>query len=165
MPNRLTCAIVAAAASTVEVFERPGVFSLFDDAATTEIYTHSYVLSVGTEAKLTVEIGRTLVLPAAYAHARDLAAARDALKSAGGKSAAKALAVVAKLTDELSDALDALEKLRTQAMPDSHVAARHTVSKVVPAMLRVRAAADSLEEVVADAHWPLPTYQELLFLR
>jgi glutamine synthetase len=32
-------------------------------------------------------------------------------------------------------------------------------------MLKVRAAADALEEVVADSLWPLPTYQELLFLR
>jgi glutamine synthetase len=39
------------------------------------------------------------------------------------------------------------------------------VNKILPAMLRARAAADSLEEIVADGHWPLPTYQELLFLR
>jgi glutamine synthetase len=154
-----------AAASTVQVFERQGVLSRRELESREEIYTHSYVLSVGTESKLTLEIGRTIILPAAYAHARDLAASQDALKSAGGKSAGKALKAVAKLTDELADALDALEKLRDQAMPDTHVAARHAVTKVLPAMLRVRAAADSLEEIVADAHWPLPTYQELLFLR
>jgi glutamine synthetase len=32
-------------------------------------------------------------------------------------------------------------------------------------MLRVRAAADQLEEIVADDLWPLPSYQEMLFLR
>jgi glutamine synthetase len=32
-------------------------------------------------------------------------------------------------------------------------------------MLKVRAAADALEEIVADEHWPLPSYQELLFIR
>jgi glutamine synthetase len=31
-------------------------------------------------------------------------------------------------------------------------------------MLEVRAAADSLEDVVADDLWPLPTYQEMLFI-
>jgi glutamine synthetase len=29
----------------------------------------------------------------------------------------------------------------------------------------VRAAADSLETLVDDAAWPLPTYQEMLFVR
>jgi glutamine synthetase len=32
-------------------------------------------------------------------------------------------------------------------------------------MLKVRAAADALEDLVADEYWPLPSYQELLFLR
>jgi glutamine synthetase len=31
-------------------------------------------------------------------------------------------------------------------------------------MADVRAAADSLEELVADELWPLPTYQEMLFI-
>jgi glutamine synthetase len=154
-----------AARSSVEVFERQGVLSRRELESREEIYTHAYVLTIGTESKLTLELGRTVILPAAYAHARDLAAAQAALKPVGGKSAAKALKAVAKLTDELSDALDALEKLRDQAMPDTHVAAKHAVNKILPAMLRARAAADSLEEIVADGHWPLPTYQELLFLR
>jgi glutamine synthetase len=29
----------------------------------------------------------------------------------------------------------------------------------------VRSAADSLETLVADDLWPLPTYQEMLFIR
>jgi glutamine synthetase len=31
-------------------------------------------------------------------------------------------------------------------------------------MLEVREAADALEGVVADDLWPLPTYQEMLFM-
>jgi glutamine synthetase len=31
-------------------------------------------------------------------------------------------------------------------------------------MASVRAAADSLETLVADDLWPLPTYQEMLFI-
>ena len=154
-----------ASARTVEVFERQGVLSKRELLSREEIYTHSYVLSVGTESKLTSEIGRTVILPAAFAHARDLAATHEALKGAGGKAAGKALADVAKLTDQLAAALDTLDKLRAESHEGTHEAARHAVDKVLPAMLKVRAAADALEEIVADAHWPLPTYQELLFLR
>jgi glutamine synthetase len=32
-------------------------------------------------------------------------------------------------------------------------------------MLSVRGAADSLESLIADDIWPLPTYQEMLFMR
>jgi glutamine synthetase len=32
-------------------------------------------------------------------------------------------------------------------------------------MSSVREAADSLEDLVADDLWPLPTYQEMLFIR
>ena len=32
-------------------------------------------------------------------------------------------------------------------------------------MLAVRSAADSLEGVIADGSWPLPTYEEMLFIR
>ncbi|MFT5052269.1 MAG: glutamine synthetase, partial [Chlamydiales bacterium] len=36
---------------------------------------------------------------------------------------------------------------------------------IVPAMAKVRAHADSLEEIVADELWPLPKYREMLFIR
>jgi glutamine synthetase len=37
--------------------------------------------------------------------------------------------------------------------------------KVIPAMRKVRACADVLEDIVADDLWPLPTYQEMLFIK
>ena len=36
---------------------------------------------------------------------------------------------------------------------------------VIPAMNAVRAAGDQLETLVADDLWPLPTYQEMLFIK
>ena len=35
---------------------------------------------------------------------------------------------------------------------------------VLPAMVAVRAAADTLEGLVADDLWSLPTYQEMLYI-
>ena len=42
--------------------------------------------------------------------------------------------------------------------------ATHAQKELLPAMAAVRAAADSLESVVADDLWPLPTYQEMLYI-
>jgi glutamine synthetase len=40
----------------------------------------------------------------------------------------------------------------------------HAQEELLPAMTSVRAAADTLETLVADDLWPLPTYQEMLFI-
>jgi glutamine synthetase len=37
--------------------------------------------------------------------------------------------------------------------------------KVIPAMAAVREVADRLEGIVADDLWPLPKYQEMLFIK
>ena len=42
--------------------------------------------------------------------------------------------------------------------------AEHAQDGLLPAMAAVRAAADALEDVVADDLWPLPTYQEMLYI-
>ena len=43
--------------------------------------------------------------------------------------------------------------------------AKHSHDAVIPAMNAVRAAGDKLEAIVADDLWPLPTYQEMLFIK
>jgi glutamine synthetase len=42
---------------------------------------------------------------------------------------------------------------------------RHCADQLMPLMGELRAAADALEALVDDAAWPLPTYQEMLFVR
>ena len=41
----------------------------------------------------------------------------------------------------------------------------HFCEEVLPAMATVRKYADDLEGWVADDLWPLPTYQEMLFIK
>ena len=42
--------------------------------------------------------------------------------------------------------------------------ATHAQKALLPAMEAVRAADDALESIVADDLWPLPTYQEMLYI-
>lgn len=42
--------------------------------------------------------------------------------------------------------------------------ATHAGKDLLPAMEAVRTAADALEHLVADDLWPLPTYEEMLFI-
>ena len=41
----------------------------------------------------------------------------------------------------------------------------HARDKQIAAMEKVREAADKLEKVVADDLWPLPKYEEMLFIK
>jgi glutamine synthetase len=145
--------------SSVEVFERQGVLSKAELESREEIYTHSYVLTVNTESKLVSDIAKTLLLPAALKYAADLTPVEKT------KSGGKLRKEVVALADELASAIDALDAAREVSKSDTHAQAKHSCDKVLPAMLKVRAAADALEEIVADEYWPLPSYQELLFLR
>ena len=62
-------------------------------------------------------------------------------------------------TDRLSAATD------EPGEGDSLAHAKHSRDAIIPAMNAVRAAGDQLEGLVADDLWPLPTYQEMLFIK
>ena len=73
---------------------------------------------------------------------------------------------VSDLSAKLEAALVGLEAATKHHGGDGLVAeAKHFAVDVLPAMLKVREAADALEGVVADDLWPLPTYQEILFIK
>jgi glutamine synthetase len=42
---------------------------------------------------------------------------------------------------------------------------RHCADTLLPLMHKIREAVDGLETLVDDKTWPLPTYQEMLFVR
>ena len=66
---------------------------------------------------------------------------------------------------ELRSALATLsDALADDSAHEALAEAEHARDALLPAMLAVRAAADQLETLVADDLWPLPTYQEMLFI-
>ncbi len=98
-------------------------------------------------------------------HQTEVALNLGALTAAGVEPDATALDEVTAPLTELRSALAALrsalgEPGGSTAMED----ARYAQEVLLPAMAAVRAAADDLEGVVADDLWPLPTYQEMLYI-
>lgn len=151
--------------SAMELFERYGVFNHREMHSRYEIGLEQYALTIGVEARIALEIGTTAILPAAVKHQTDIALNIGALKAAGAEPDLAPL-------DEVSVPLAALRAglatLRAALKADvGHSAlaeAEHARDALLPAMADVRAAADALEELVADELWPLPTYQEMLFI-
>jgi glutamine synthetase len=124
-----------------------------------------YALTIAVEAKLMSEIGSTVVLPAAVRYQTELAQNVAALKKAGVQPSTALLEAVSEPIAELTTALADLKKvLLDHSAESAYDEALHARDALLPAMDAVRAAADKLEGVVADDLWPLPTYQEMLYI-
>jgi glutamine synthetase len=149
----------------VELFEKYSVFSERELHSRYEVQLEQYVLTVAVEAKLALEIGTTVILPAATRYQTELAQNVSALKKAGVEPSTAVLesvsAPIAALTEGLATLKAALSHDSAETAFDE---AKHAQDELLPAMAAVRAAADELESLVADDLWPLPTYQELLYI-
>ena len=69
--------------SAMELFERYRVFNHREMHSRYEIGLEQYALTIGVEARLTLEIGTTAILPAAVKHQTEIALNIGALKAAG----------------------------------------------------------------------------------
>ncbi|MFN0017755.1 MAG: glutamine synthetase III [Pirellulaceae bacterium] len=168
LPNFRTCVDALpqlTSPDVVSMFEKYGVLSPRETQSRQDIYLEQYVKTVLTEAKLTVEIARTLIFPAAVRYQNQLATACTNLKVLGYTFDTDTLDEVTKLVKALQDGATALEKTLAHHSSGILDEAKHCCNSVLPAMLKVRDAADKLEGLVADDLWPLPTYQEMLFIK
>ena len=52
---------------------------------------------------------------------------------------------------------------KAEAIADGQLQAGAYAHEVAPAMARLRAAVDAMEEIVAADYWPVPTYDDILF--
>jgi glutamine synthetase len=149
---------------SVELFERYGVFNERELHSRYEVRLEQYALTIGVEAKLACEIGSTVILPAAMRYQTELAQNVAAMKAAGFPAEMSLLGQVSAPIAELTSALTGLKAALAAHVEGSFAEALHARDVLLPAMDAVRAAADALEAIVADDLWPLPTYQEMLFI-
>jgi len=150
----------------IELFEKYNVLSRRETESRMDIYLEHYIKSVNVEAKLTIEMSKTMIFPAAIRYQGELATTCANLKAVGYSFDTDTLDKVTALVKELQDTTASLEKIAGHHVDGSLLdEAQYYCCKVVPAMAAVRKAADALECIVADDHWPLPTYQEMLFIK
>jgi glutamine synthetase len=147
------------------MFEKYGVLSKAEMESREVIYLEQYVKTVAAESRLCVEIAKTMILPAALRYQGELAHTAASVKAAGLAPDTEILEKVGGLAKGLKDSIHALEKKMAHHGDSSLLAeAKHYCHDVLPAMLDVRKYADELEGIVADDLWPLPTYQEMLYI-
>jgi len=168
LPNLKTCIDalpVLAAPEISQLFDKYGVLSPRELQSRHDIYVEQYIKTISTEAKLVVEIARTMIFPAAVRYQNELATTCTNLKALGYTFDTDTLDEITRLVKGLQDSTTAVEKSLAHHGGGLLDEAKHYCKSVLPAMLKVREFADKLEGYVADDLWPLPTYQEMLFIK
>jgi glutamine synthetase len=148
------------------LFAKYNVLSERELESRLEIYLHQYCLTAFTEARLVIEMAKTLIFPAAVRYQNELASTCANLKLVGYEFDTDTLDRITELVKSLQDSIGALKKVTSRHGGGSILEeARYCCDEIVPAIAMVRKYADELEGWVADDLWPLPTYQEMLFIK
>ena len=154
----------------VELCERYQVFSRQELKAREDILLEQYIKSIHTECSLAVRMARTQIYPAAVRYRQELSSSAASCAALGVPASLDSL-------KELSEVIAGFEaSLRTLEANAANLnwtpeegqllsVAQTCLHSVLPAMEELRRWADRIETLVADDLWPLPSYQEMLFMK
>jgi glutamine synthetase len=152
---------------TVELFGKYKVFSEAELKSRYNILSEAYTKAVTIEGKTALFIAKQQILPAALRYQKEVADSLASAKAAGVTGAgAETLKAVVEGINALTKGIGSLEKAlahHAEGEPFDH--AKYARDGIIPALVATREAADSLEGIVADDLWPLPTYREMLFIK
>ena len=153
----------------IALMEEFGVLTKTEMLSRYEVEMEHYSKIINIEARTMLKIANKQLIPAATAYmgevANTAAAKAAAVEGISTKAESKVLVELSKYTDEMSDAADALKDITDKvcALEDESAKAHAFHDEVLPAMARLRAAADVAEELVDEEYWPLPCYSRMLF--
>jgi glutamine synthetase len=151
----------------IDLFKKYKVLSKRETVSRYEVYAEQYIASVNVESNLVVEMVRTIIFPAAIRYQSELADSLANLKAVGIEPDHKTIEVVTGLIASLQDSTADLVALKAKEESVGNVE-KHcdfVRDEILPKMLEIRSYVDELEGYVADDLWPLPTYQEMLFIK
>jgi glutamine synthetase len=145
-----------------------GILSEVELQSRFHVRTERYVKDMLIELNTLKELVDTMVLPAAFAYAGNLARGAAEAKAAGITVIPQVEAAnrVGKLIERLQARRTALGQVveKVEGMhDDAEGQAKLLTADGADRMAEVRETCDALELIVGDEHWPLPKYREILF--
>ena len=128
----------------------------------------NYVKTVNIEAVTMIDMARKEIIPAVAKFAADTASAVSVKKSvskAACKYETRLVTYLTALIDEMDEATSTLEGIAAEfkTIADIMPASEFVRDKMLPAMDKLRAAADKAEAITAEDYYPFPAYDKLLF--
>ena len=154
---------------SIDLFEEFGILNEPEVRSRYEVKLEKYNKLINIEARTCKRMVRQQYLPAIADYAAEVA---------GNMAKVRAVMPDADLTPQeailtkLNEGIKAIDDLlieldqthhRVRAIPDQQECANENAGKVVPLMDSLRAEVDALEIVVGASHWPVPSYNAILF--
>ena len=154
----------------VELFRRHRIYTEAEMEARYETIMEEYVKTLNIESLTMTSMVLQEVIPAVSGYVSSLAGAVASKRSVlEGLPCTAESRLIEKLSELLDRAYIQVEELGDD-LCDPHTkseniltAATHYRDTVIPAMERLRATVDELEQNVAREFWPYPTYADLMF--
>ena len=141
-----------------KLFLEYGVLTPAEMNARMEIALEDYSRRIGIEGAVALEIAQSMVRPVVADEFSKLATAFSLAKKDGFSVGQKGLSALSlKLgagLDDMHYKCDRLNKALAGGNTDAIISAMRSLRKTV----------DAMENLVADDHWPLPKYREMLFV-
>jgi glutamine synthetase len=156
-----------------KLFENNDIYSHAELEARHEIMLEDYVKKVQIEARIMGELATTYILPSAVKYQNILIDNIKGLKEAGLKEStyANQLEVLEAISDHIAVISDSVKKMIEERKVANELASSRDRAIAYCDKIKgeyfdlIRYHVDKLELVVDDAHWVLPKYREILFLR
>ena len=154
---------------SIDLFGEFSVLSEVEVRSRYEVKLEKYNKLLNIEARTMKRMVRRFYLPAINSFASDIAKdineVKTALPSADQSFQERKLQTVVDGVKRVEEALEALNAahLANVEIEDQQERANDNAHHVIPLMDELRAAVDAMEIVVDDNHWPVPTYNEILF--
>ena len=153
----------------IDLFVRHGVFTEEEVVTRTEIMLDNYCKVLHIESMTMQEMIIRDVIPAVNKYIGDLSRSiTDAVKACPAANMTAQSDMVNKLSSLVAEAYKQTGNLKAATDKTEKVEGVEKKSmtykdKVIPIMEKVRACADSMEQLTAAEYWPMPTYGEILF--
>ncbi len=157
---------VLKSANVADLFKRTGVLTPVELESRFEVYAEQYVKSIDVEAKLVINMAKTVIYPAAIAYLSQLSSTMQGLVAMGVNLDKERAQTVGNLLNTMMASVSKLSDVTSKhdfGSTEDHM--QHCAGTVRSLMNEVRQSADALESEIGDEFWPLPTYQEMLFIK
>ncbi len=151
----------------MDVFSREGILTEREILSRQEILLENYIHSINIEAHLTLDLGRTRILPSVLSWQTKLAEAVASAISITGEAELEK-GYYCRFNTEVKALIKALDELETVCNQEqcAEVFAQAVFARdvLLPAMQQCRDHADTLEGLCSRNEWSLPSYAELLWM-
>lgn len=157
------------AEKNIKLFSEMGVLTEAEAVCRYEVKLEKYNKLMNIEATTMVREARRTYRPVITAYATKVAKGLETIRAAGAEAAmAYEQATLNDLCDGITAINESIARLdevhaKAEAIADGQLQANCYAHEVAPVMADLRAAVDTMEEIVAADYWPVPTYDDILF--